>query len=119
MSGRSARTHGDASLLELFADGAPMNAQLGADLAQGPTLGVQVRCTLNVHPRHRNGVPTGGHAQAMTAEKRTGGRAEVLAKIGRGDEQDAARSGWPLPARFRRRKRSLTVCATETCSQGI
>ena len=26
-----------------------MNAQLGTDLAQGPTLGVQVGCTLNVH----------------------------------------------------------------------
>jgi hypothetical protein len=48
----------------------------------------------------------GGHAQAMTAVKRTGARAEVLAKIGRGDEQDAARSGWPLPPRFRPQKRS-------------
>jgi hypothetical protein len=26
-----------------------MNAQLGTDLAQGPPLGVQVGCTLNVH----------------------------------------------------------------------
>jgi hypothetical protein len=26
-----------------------MNAQLGTDLAQGPTLGVKVGCTLNVH----------------------------------------------------------------------
>ena len=26
-----------------------VNAQLGTDLAQGPALGVQVGCTLNVH----------------------------------------------------------------------
>jgi len=26
-----------------------MNAQLGTDLAQRPTLGVQVGCTVNVH----------------------------------------------------------------------
>ena len=26
-----------------------MNAQLGTDLAQCPTLGIQVGCTLNVH----------------------------------------------------------------------
>jgi hypothetical protein len=49
MSGRTARTHGVASALELFADRAPMNAQLGTDLAEGPTLGVQVGRTLNVH----------------------------------------------------------------------
>ena len=29
-----------------------MNAQLGTDLAQGPALGVQVGCTLNVHDNH-------------------------------------------------------------------
>ena len=46
---RSTATHGDASPLELFADGAPMNAQLGTDLAQATTLGVQVGCTRNVH----------------------------------------------------------------------
>jgi hypothetical protein len=49
MSGRGAATHGDAGALELFADRAPMNAQLGADLAQGPALGVQVGGSLNVH----------------------------------------------------------------------
>jgi hypothetical protein len=49
MSGRRARTHGDAYLLELLADRAPMNAQLVTDLAQRPTPGVQVGCTLNVH----------------------------------------------------------------------
>jgi hypothetical protein len=49
MSGRTARTHSDASLLELLADRAPMNAQLGTDLAEGPALGVQVGCTLNLH----------------------------------------------------------------------
>ena len=48
MSG-SAATHRDAGTLELLADRAPMNAQLGTDLAQGPALGVQVGCTLNVH----------------------------------------------------------------------
>jgi hypothetical protein len=49
MSGRTAAAHGDASPLELLADRAPMNAQLGTDLAEGPTLGVQVGCPLNVH----------------------------------------------------------------------
>jgi hypothetical protein len=48
MSG-SAATHGDAGPLKLLADRAPRNAQLGTDLAQGPTLAVQVRGTLNVH----------------------------------------------------------------------
>jgi hypothetical protein len=46
---RSAATHGHAGPLELLADRAPMNAQLGTNLAQGPALGVQVGCTLNVH----------------------------------------------------------------------
>jgi hypothetical protein len=45
----SAVSPGDAGTLELLADRAPMNAQLGTDLAQGPTLGVQVSRTLNVH----------------------------------------------------------------------
>jgi hypothetical protein len=49
MSGRTAASHGDAGPLELLADRAPMNAQLGTDLAQSPALGVQVGCTLNVH----------------------------------------------------------------------
>jgi hypothetical protein len=49
MSGRTAATHGDASPLELLADSAPTHAQLGTDLAQGPTMGVQVGCALNVH----------------------------------------------------------------------
>jgi hypothetical protein len=40
---RGAATHGDAGPLEMLADRAPMNAQLGTDLAQGPTLGVQIR----------------------------------------------------------------------------
>jgi hypothetical protein len=35
--------------LEVLADCAPMNARLGADLAQGPSLGVRVGCTPNVH----------------------------------------------------------------------
>jgi hypothetical protein len=35
--------------VELFADRAPVNAQLGTDPAQGPALGVQISCTLYVH----------------------------------------------------------------------
>jgi hypothetical protein len=49
MSGSTAATHGDAVTPELLANRAPMNAQLGTDLTQGPSLGVQVGCTLNVH----------------------------------------------------------------------
>ena len=49
MSGRAAATHGDAGATKLLADRRRGNAQLGADLAQGPSLGVQVGCTLNVH----------------------------------------------------------------------
>jgi hypothetical protein len=49
MCGRTAGTDGDADLLELLADRAPVNAQLGTDLAPGPALSVQVGCTLNVH----------------------------------------------------------------------
>jgi hypothetical protein len=49
MRPRTARTHGDAGTSELLADRAQMNAQFGADLAQGPTLGVQVGRTVNVH----------------------------------------------------------------------
>jgi Putative DNA-binding domain len=49
MRRRGAATRGDAGPLELFTDGGPMNAQLRTDLAQGPTLGVQGGCTLNVH----------------------------------------------------------------------
>jgi hypothetical protein len=32
-----------------MAHGGPGNAQLGTDLTQGTTLGLQVGCTLNVH----------------------------------------------------------------------
>jgi hypothetical protein len=49
VSAGTPRTHGDAGTLELFAHCAPMSAQLGTDLPQGPALGVQVSCTLNVH----------------------------------------------------------------------
>jgi hypothetical protein len=49
MSRRTAAAHGDPGTLELLADRAPMNAQLGTDLAQGPTLGVHVGCTLDIH----------------------------------------------------------------------
>jgi hypothetical protein len=45
-----AATQSDASPLELLAGRAPMNAQLGTDLAQGPApWGVQVGCTLDVY----------------------------------------------------------------------
>jgi hypothetical protein len=47
--GGAAATHGDAGPAKLLADRRRGNAQLGADLAQGPALGVQVGCTLNVH----------------------------------------------------------------------
>jgi hypothetical protein len=46
---RTAATHADANALELLGDCAPVNVQLGTDLAQAPALGVQVGCTLNVH----------------------------------------------------------------------
>jgi hypothetical protein len=49
MSGRTTATHGDSGLAKLMAHGGPGNAQLSTDLAQGPTPGVQVRRTLNVH----------------------------------------------------------------------
>ena len=49
MSGGPPRRMVTPARLELLADRAPMNAQLGTDLAQGPALGVQVGCTLNVH----------------------------------------------------------------------
>ena len=39
MSGRTARTRGDAGALELLADSAEVDPQLGPDLAQGPALG--------------------------------------------------------------------------------
>jgi len=48
MSG-SAATHGDAGAAKLMGDRGPGNAQLGTDLPQGPTAGVQIGCTLNVH----------------------------------------------------------------------
>jgi hypothetical protein len=54
MRRRAAATHDGSGTLELFADCAPMNAQLGSDLAQGPALGVEVGCTLIVHGRYRN-----------------------------------------------------------------
>ena len=49
MSGRTAATHGDAGPRSCWLTALAMNAQLRTDLAQGPTLGVQVGCTLNVH----------------------------------------------------------------------
>jgi hypothetical protein len=45
----SAATHGDAGPTKLIAHGGPGNPELGTDLAQGPTLRVQVGCTVNVH----------------------------------------------------------------------
>ncbi len=49
MSRSTAATQSDAGTLELLADRAPVNAQLGTDLAQAPTLGVQVGCRFNLH----------------------------------------------------------------------
>ena len=49
MSGRSAATHGDADAPKLLADCGRGNAQLVTDLAQRPTLDIQIGCTLNVH----------------------------------------------------------------------
>jgi hypothetical protein len=49
MSGSTAPTHGDASTAKLLAHGGRRDAQLGTDLPQSPTLGVQVGRTLNVH----------------------------------------------------------------------
>ena len=49
MSGSTAPTHGDAGTTKLMAHCRRRDAQLGTDLAQGPALGVQVGCTLNVH----------------------------------------------------------------------
>lgn len=49
MSGRTATTHGESCATKLLAHCAPMNAQLGTDLAEAPALGVQVGCSLDVH----------------------------------------------------------------------
>jgi hypothetical protein len=42
-------THGDTGATKMIVDYVRLNAQLGADLAQGPALGVQLCRTLNVH----------------------------------------------------------------------
>jgi hypothetical protein len=49
VSGRTAATHCDAGTAKLIADRSGRDAQLRTDLAQGPTLGVQVGCMFNVH----------------------------------------------------------------------
>jgi hypothetical protein len=49
MCGRTATTHDDASPTRLLTHCSRGNTQLGTDLAQAPTLGVQVGCALNVH----------------------------------------------------------------------
>jgi hypothetical protein len=46
MSGRATATHGDAGRAKLMAHRGRRDVQLRTDLAQGPTLGVQVGCTL-------------------------------------------------------------------------
>ena len=43
------RTHGDTGATKMIVDHVRSNAQLRADLAQGPALGIQLCCTLNVH----------------------------------------------------------------------
>jgi hypothetical protein len=50
VSGRTAATHGDAGEAKLIADRSGRDAQLRTDLAQGPTLGIQVGCTVNIRP---------------------------------------------------------------------
>jgi hypothetical protein len=49
MSRRTAPTHGDAGTAKLVAHRGRRDAQLRTDVPQGPTLAVQVGCTLNVH----------------------------------------------------------------------
>jgi hypothetical protein len=49
MGRRTARTPRDAGSLKLLADSAQINAQLGTDLTEFPTLDIQVSCTLNIH----------------------------------------------------------------------
>ena len=49
MSRRAATTHGDAGTPKSMAHGGQRNAQLSTNLAQRPTLGVHVGCTLDVH----------------------------------------------------------------------
>jgi hypothetical protein len=49
MSGRTCPTHCDSSPTQLITDRGLRDAQLGTDLAQSPTMGVQVGRTLNVH----------------------------------------------------------------------
>jgi hypothetical protein len=49
MRGRTGAIQSEAGTAKSIAHGCPGNAQLGTDLAQGPTLGVQLGCTLNVH----------------------------------------------------------------------
>jgi hypothetical protein len=49
MRRRTAATHDDAGPPKLLTHGGPGNAQLGTDLAQAPTLAIQVGCTLNIH----------------------------------------------------------------------
>jgi hypothetical protein len=49
VSRRTAATRGYTGAMELFADRGPMNAKLRTNLSQGPVLGIQLSCTLNVH----------------------------------------------------------------------
>jgi hypothetical protein len=73
-------THGDTGTAKLMAHSGPGNAQLGTDVAQGPTLDVQVGCPLNVH-----GV-------TVTAQSpRTWSAVPVIGCVG-----SARRIRWPL-----------------------
>ena len=42
-------THGDSGATEMIMNNVRPNVQLCADLAQGPSLGIRLCCTLNVH----------------------------------------------------------------------
>jgi hypothetical protein len=49
VSRRTAATRAHTSAMELFADRGPVNAKLRTNPSQGPVLGIQLGCTLNVH----------------------------------------------------------------------
>ena len=71
-TGGDARSYGDAGTVKLIAHGGPGNAQLSTDLAQTPTLGVQVGCTRNIH---RDTVASRGAASGSFGLRRSPGDA--------------------------------------------
>jgi hypothetical protein len=67
---RTAATHGDAGPAKLMAHRGRRDAQLSTDLAQTPTLGVQVGCTRNIH---RDTVASRGAASGSSGLRRSPG----------------------------------------------